>query len=402
MRRSHPRLIGASSILLFLSATALVSGQPRGGIVRGTIQNGTTGEAGGAEKVTLFRLSSGMEPIATVDAVSGTFILENVEVAGETPYLLQVTSGGVNYNQRVSFGRGYELEASFTVYDVTRDWKDIKITTARFLMRREHERLRVDKLFTIENETEPQETLYDPEGSFRFSIPSDVLELRSVAAAWNGGMPVPQPASPLPDGGGYFTRTAFKPGTTDFTVSYDVDYSAGGHDFQDMAFYPLAEAMILVAPADIELEAEGWENHGPDPDGRFVVLRRADVPPGTPLEVRLTGGSEHAAELPPPSSEGDAPQSAGTSITVLPDPLRAQEWIVVTLMAAALAYGLLAALIPGPPTRPVADPKTDPLRQALSRLENRRTSGKISTKRYRKEKKEIEARLAKAAGRGNH
>ena len=393
----------ALGFTVYWGAPSLLSAQPRGGILRGTIVNGTNGGPGSGEKVTLFKLSSGMEPIKTAENVSGTFVLENIEIAGEAPYLLQITYQGVNYNQPVSFGRGYEAEASFTVYDATDNWEDVKITTARYLLRREHERLRVDKLFVIENRTSPPKTLFDPEGTFRFFIPPNVVELRSVSATSSSGMPVPQPASPDPDGRGFFTRTAFKPGTTDVTVSYDAPYSdTEGYEFRDTAFFPLAEAMILVAPADIELEAEGWENRGPDPDGRFVVLYRSDVAAETPLEVNLSGGSEVAADLIPSSSMGGkgGGESSGARITVLPDSTSAQKWIIVTLMAAALMYGLLSALVSTPSSGDSEATKTDPnnylgpFREALARLEAQHATGKISAKRYKKEKRELQARLA--------
>ena len=384
---------------------SLLSAQPRGGVLRGSIVNGTTGGPGSGKKVTLFKLSSRMEPIKTAENVSGTFVLENIEIAGGVPYLLQVTFGGVNYNQRVSFGRGYEANASITVYDATDEWEDITITTARYLLRRENDRLRVDKLFVVENKTSPPRTLFDPEGTFRFTLPADVVELRSVSATSSSGMPVPQPASPAPDGLGFFTRTAFKPGSTDFTVSYDVEYSeTEGHEFRDTAFFPLAEAMILVAPADIEVDAEGWENKGTDPDGRFLVLYRENFAAGMPLEVNLSGGSERAPDLIPSSSAGDGgtgsgeTQSSGERITVLPDSTSAQKWLIVTLMAAALAYGLLAALMPTPSSGDVAATKTDPvnaLEHSITRLEEQHATGKISSKRYKKEKRELQALLAR-------
>ncbi len=406
MRRNYSCL----TVLLLLLPTALLSrdasAQPRGGIVRATIENGTTGEPGQAEKVTLFRLSSGMEPIHTEESVSGSFTLDEIEVAGETPYLLQITSGGVNYNQPINFGRGYEAEASFTVYDVTNDWQDVAVTTARYLVRREQDLLRIDKLFVIDNQTEPKKTLHDPDGTFRFVIPSDVAELRGVSASSSSGMPVPQPASPLPDGSGYVTRTAFKPGTTDFSISYDVDYTPERYRLQDRAFYPLSEVLVLVAPADIELDAEGWEDLGPEPEGRFNVLRRNDVPAGTPFEILLSGGSDHAEDLIPSSSNNGGSGEAGgqpsgqPQITVIQDPTSAQKWIVITLMAAALAYGLLTSLIATPETTRSTDGQNEALEKAaMERLEQRHASGQISTKHYRKEKREIQARLAKA-GRG--
>lgn len=403
MWRSHSRLTVLSLVVAATLGAREASTQPRGGVLRGTIENGTTGGPGQAESVTLYRLSAGMEPVHTAESVLGSFVLEGFEVEGQAPYLLQITSGGVNYNQPINFGRGYEAEASFTVYDVTQDWQDVTISTARYLVRREHDRLRIDKLFVIDNQTEPKQTLYDPDGTFRFVIPSDVAELRSVSASSESGMPVPQSASPLPDGSGYVTRTAFKPGRTDFSVSYDVNYASGGYQLEDQAFYPLAELLVLVAPADIELEAEGWENLGPEPDGRFNVLRRTDVPAGTPLAVSLSGGSEHAEELIPSSSDsgGEAQASGQPQITVLPDPTSSQKWIVVTLMAAALAYGLLASLVSAPQTEATtsAGGKNQALEEALARLAKRHASGKISTKHYRKEKREIQARLAKD-GRG--
>ncbi|MGH9459812.1 MAG: hypothetical protein ACRD1X_01230, partial [Vicinamibacteria bacterium] len=294
---------------------------------------------------------------------------------------------------------------SFTVFDVTSDWRDVTVSTARYLVRREQDRLRIDKLFVIDNRTEPKRTLYDPDGTFRFVIPPDVAELRSVSASSSSGMPVPQPASPLPDGSGYVTRTAFKPGTTDFSVSYDVEYKAEGYRLEDRAFYPLSEMLVLVAPADIELDAKGWEDLGPEPEGRFNVLRRTNVPAGTPLEILLSGGSENAGDLIPPSSTdaGNGDETQGQpQITVLPDPTSAQKWIVVTLMAAALAYGLLASLVAAPVATGSAGAKNDAQERAhlaMERLEKRHASGQISTKHYRKEKREIQSRLAKA-GRG--
>ena len=190
--------------------------------------------------------------------------------------------------------------------------------------------------------------------------------------------------------------------------------------------------LVLVAPADIELDAEGWEDLGPEPDGRFHVLRRDNVAAGTPLEFSLSGGSEHAEDLIPSSSNGGGAGETGgqpsgqLQITVLPDPTSSQRWIVVTLMAAALAYGLLASLISAPrttgaggisapqttgaggisvPQTPTgAGGKNDALEKAnlaMERLERRHASGKISTKRYRKEKGGLQTRLAKA-GRGKH
>jgi hypothetical protein len=386
-----PAFLPASLLLMALPVTAQDAG-----MVRGTIVNGTTGEPGQAETVTLYDLSAGMEAVAIVEDVGGTFTLEGFEVEGQTPYLLQVSSNDVSYSQTLNFSTGNETEATVTVYDQTREWKDIDIATARYLLRREHDRLKIDKLFVIENKTEPKKTLYDPEGSFRFYVPEDIMEMRSVSASYSSGMPVPQSASPLSDGSGYSTTTALKPGTTDLAVSYDVDYSPGSYQLQEPAFYPLSELMILVAPADIQVEAEDWENLGPDPEGRFVVYRRTNVVAGSPIVASLAGGSEHAAELVSSSSEEQG--SSSLQVTTLPDPTRPQMWIIVILMGAALAYGLLTALVPTKEAQPAPDSHGDEIRKSLADLDKRHAAGSVSSKRYRKRKRELQAQLDRAPG----
>jgi hypothetical protein len=382
-----------STVLLFVALP--VTAQPTG-IVTGTIVNGTTGESGHAEMVTLYDLSAGMEAVALVENVSGTFTLEGFEVQGQRPYLLQASSGDVSYSQTVSFGNGNELEATITVYDNTRDWKDMEITTARYLLRREHDRLQIDKLFVIENKTEPKKTLYDPEGSFRFAVPEAAREMRSVSASYSSGMPVPQSTSPLSDGSGFVAATALKPGTTDFAVSYDVDYAQGSYELRETALYPLSELMILVAPSDIRVDAEHWEDLGPDPQGRFTVYRRANVSAGSPILISLSGGSEHAAELVASSSQEGG--STAVQVTTLPDPTRPQKWIIVLLMGAALAYGLLTDLIPAKEAQPAEDSRDDGLRKSLADLEKRHAAGGLSTKSYRKKKGELQAQLNRASG----
>ena len=332
---------------------ATVWSQPRGGVIRATIENGTSRGPGTAETVTLFRLSQGMEPIATLAGVSGSFQLDGIELEGERPYLLQITSSGVNYNQPVSFGggRGYEAQASFTVYDVVDRWNDadFEITMSRFLIRRDRERLRFDKVFSVENRTNPPRTLYNDSGTFRFHMPEEgLVQVLGVQATAASGMPVPQQASAAPDGNGYVTKTAFKPGSTDIAISYEVDFSSGSYRIDSEAYFPLAELLMLVSPADMELDAADWENLGPEPEGRFTVLRQTSVAAGSPVRLGLSGGSEQAADFMGSSSEAEstAPAPPRGTLTRLPDDTLAHKGILVTLMGAALAFGLLWTLLP--------------------------------------------------------
>lgn len=346
-----------------LLAATLLSAQPRGGVLRVNLINGTQGGEGSAEKVTLLRLGAEMIPVKEMGAVSGRFEVTGFEVEGERPMLLQVTASGVNYNQPVNFFRGYEADVDVTVYDAFDEWDDtvLEITTSRFLYRREGDKLLVDKVFVVENRTTPPRTFHDPNGTFRFNLPKEgLLELHSVSASSALGVPVPQQASPLPGGDGYVTKTAFKPGETQIAVSYEVSYPDSRYEVVGTAFHRLAELLVFVAPPDVEITAEGWEDLGVEPEGRFAAIRMRDVAPGTPLQFSLSGGSATAPELVPRSSSnqtGSTPAQASPgaaaqgTITRPPDTTLASKWVLIVMMAAALAYGLLVTLYPSSTAR---------------------------------------------------
>jgi uncharacterized membrane protein len=85
-------------------------------------------------------------------------------------------------------------------------------------------------------------------------------------------------------------------------------------------------------------------------------------------------------------------------VTTLPDPMRPQKWIIVLLMGAALAYGLLTALMPATDARPATNSRADKLRKSLADLEERHAAGDLSAKSYRKKKGELQAQLNRASG----
>jgi hypothetical protein len=339
----------ASIAVLILCASTAALAQPRGGVLRVSLTNGTTGEPGRAEKATLFRLRNQMEPAKELGGVSGTFEINDIEVEGETPMLLQVVSSGVSYNEPVRFGRGYEAEAAITVYDVLPEWNDddLEVKSARFIYRRDGEKLLVDKMYIVDNHSSPKKTFFNPEGTFHFVIPtSGLLELRSVSARGESGMPVPQQASPDPNGRGYLTKTAFKPGETELSVAYEVDYSTAEYRIGETAFVPAKELIAFVAPADIDVDAKGWEALRPDPEGRFVAFGKTNVEVGDRIELGLSGGSERASIGEQSSSSGAQGAAPSGTVTRIPDATLSGKWALILLMAAALVYGLLVTLFP--------------------------------------------------------
>ena len=231
-----------------------------------------------------------------------------------------------------------------TVYEVTREPSVIEVESARFLFRAAGDRLWVEKLYVIENRTDPPRTFYAEEGTFRFQLPSSVSDTASVTASGIGGTPVAQSVFPLPDGSGYTTQTAFKPGLTDIVISYEVDYGSQRYVLREESHYRLPKLLILVEPSDIRLDADGWEDLSSEPGGRFSLLRRTHLPAGSPIELVLSGGDSPAVARTGAVLTMPAPGVTHGQVTRLPDRTRTEKSVLVLLMGVALAFGLIASL----------------------------------------------------------
>ena len=405
MKRARPNRSARPLAGALLAAAAALTPGPTpaasAGPVRVTLRNGTTGGAGRADLVTLYRLGAGMEPVASVENPVGEAVLDAPEetapgAAGgmRPPYLAQATYAGVNYNQPVRLNADGSAALTLTVYDGFDRWEEqeISLTTWRALYRRlpaggdRPDALRADHIFVIENRSDPPRTFVSGTETLRFRLPpeSALLGVPSVSATGATGMPVPQ--SPFPvaaagaDGNDYAVRTAFKPGETEIVLSYEVRYAEQRHEASLVAPRDSPEVMLLAQPPDILLalpadatgvSAAGWEILGPDEEAGLTVARKRGVAAGEPVRMVFSGGSRPPAagtgggtgggaggagpfSAPPasrpenpalPPVEAPASGSGGDpevgAVGLLPDPTRAGKWAIALLMAAALGFGLL-------------------------------------------------------------
>lgn len=163
-------------------------------------------------------------------------------------------------------------------------------------------------------------------------------------------MPVPQRASPLADGSGYVTKTDFKPGETTVALSYQVSYEDERWAVSEQSYYEIPELYVFVSPADVAIDAPGWNLLGPEPEGRYTTFGKRDVAPGDPIAFELSGGSA-TSQIQTSSGSGGSGAAGGGggssgTVTVIPDTSIYAKWVVVVIMAAALGYGLLSTLYP--------------------------------------------------------
>lgn len=339
LRPTRPARLFAGALLaaaapLALGPTPAASAGP----VRVTLRNGTTGAAGRADLVTLYRLGAGMEPVATVENPVGEAVLHAPEetapeetapgAAGgrRPPYLAQATYAGVNYNQPIRLDADGSAAVTLTVYDGFDGWEEerIGLTTWRALYRRlpaagdRPDALRADHIFVVENRSDPPRTFVSGTETLRFRLPPEtaLLGVPSVNATGATGMPVPQ--SPFPvaaaeaGGNDYAVRTAFKPGETEIVLSYEVRYPGERHEASLVAPRDSPEVMLLAQPPDILLAlppdaagVAGWEILGPDEEAGLTVARKRGVAAGEPVRMVFSGGSR------PPAAAGTAGGTGG-------------------------------------------------------------------------------------------
>ena len=351
-------LIAAALIALPLLADAAP--------VRVHLRNGTTGGPGSADLLTLYRLGQGMEPVASLENPGAEAVLEAPDggaAAGARPFLLQATYRGVNYNQPLQLDADGGGEATLTVYDPFGEWRapDIGLSTWRALYRRlpgAGESLRVDHIFIVENRSDPPRTFSGEAETLRFRLPPEalLLEVPTVSATGETGMPVPQSSFPVGADGDYAIRTAFKPGETEIVLSYEVRYDGERHEAALIAPRASPEVLLLASPPDIRLEippgaAPGWEILGPDRNAGLTAARKFEVAAGEAVGMVFSGGSipAPAAGSRPLPALVNEPEGGGTAaggatvgtVGLLPDPTRASKWALALLMAAALGFGLL-------------------------------------------------------------
>jgi len=194
---------GAAALGFAAALLAAAAAPGFAGPIRVSIVNGTTGEPGTADLLTLYRLGQGMEPIESVENPGAVTTLDAPDGAGPRPFLVQAAYRGVNYNQPVQLGPDGTAEVGLMVYDPFDEWDpaEISLATWRVLYRRLPDSgppgLRVDHILIVENQSDPPRTFLAENETLRFRLPpEDKLDvLHGVTATGATGMPAKR-ASP--------------------------------------------------------------------------------------------------------------------------------------------------------------------------------------------------------------
>jgi hypothetical protein len=398
------------SVFVALSALLLFAASARAGQLHGTVKNGTTGKAAAGVEVVLIQLQGGMQPVANskTDA-QGQFSFDNPSL-GAQPMLVRAVYKGINFHQPVPPGRS-DVEVS--IFEPSKDPKTISVASRIVFFQPNGANLTVGEEYSIQNNSQPPQAYFRPDGNFEFVLP-DNAKLQQVAASGPTGMPVVQ--SPIDKSKGkYAIAYALRPGQNTVRYSYEMPYPGNAATVKLAAIYPSARLLVVASPT-MQVSGDGLESGGQQQG--MNIYGRENVAANTVIAVSVSGTA------PPLQSEGsesgggqgarDEPSAAPTAnVQSIPGRLDVLKWPLIAGFVGIFALGamLLArrpvvAVAGGAPVanNAAAAPKSnalsqvdaavgtnlDALKDQMFRLELRRQAGTISEEEYAQERARAE------------
>ena len=397
-------LVWAAFLLLAVSA--------RGGVLHGTVKNGTTGTPAAGVEVILIQLQGGMQPVANskTDA-QGQFSFDNPSL-GAQPMLVRAVYKGINFHQPVPPGRS---DVDVSIFEPSKDPKTISVASRIVFFQPNGENLTVAEEYSIQNTSQPPQAYFRADGNFEFVIPENA-KLQQIAASGPAGMPVVQ--SPIDKKKGkYGIAYAFRPGQNTVRYSYEVPYPGDTTTVKVATIYPSARLLVVASPT-MQINGEGLQSGGQEQG--MSVYGRENVPANNVMAVNVSGtapplpagGSDSGSEAQgAQDAQGGAPAA---NIQSIPGRLDVLKWPLIVGFVGILALGamLLArkpvvAVAGGAPVASVVAPSAqqsaalssvdaavgtslDALKDQMFRLELRRQAGTISEEEYARERARAE------------
>ena len=227
------------------------------GTVHGTVKNGTTNKPAAGIQVILIQLQGGMQPVATTQSnAQGQFTFDNPAL-GAQPMLVRAVYHGVNFHQPVPPGKS---DVELSVFELTKDAKAIAVTTRVVFFQPNGANLIVGEEYSLQNDTQPPQAYFRPDGNFEFTLP-DKAQLQQVAASGPAGMPVVQ--APIDKSNGRFAIAyAFRPGENTVRYSYELPYPNNTVTLKIPASSYAARRLLVVAPPTVQISGEGLQSGG--------------------------------------------------------------------------------------------------------------------------------------------
>jgi hypothetical protein len=281
--------------------------------------------------------------------------------------------------------------------------------------------LTVAEEYSVQNNSQPPQAYFRPDGNFEFVIPENA-QLQQVAASGPTGMPVVQ--APIDKKKGkYAIAYALRPGQNTVRYSYQVPYPGNTTTVKVATIYPSTRLLVVGSPT-LQIAGDGLQSGGQEQG--MAVYGRNDVPANNVIAVNISGTAPPMQNASGDSGGGaqegqggqDAPAAApAANIQSVPGRLDVLKWPLIAGFVGIFALG--AMLLVRKPVMAVAGDAPAPSRKAKSasksktlsqvdaavdtnlealkdqmfRLELRHQAGTISEEEYAQERARAETTL---------
>jgi hypothetical protein len=334
---TNTRLISVWAVTLFALLAVIVVGPEAAAAfeITGRVINGTTGEPVGPIKVSVVDPRHGM---ATEDEIEtdaqGNFVAENLDDRISV-FLLQVNYLGVTYTEFVRPEQP-NVSVEVNVYETTTSWDGVDVSLPHFMGRRSHDTLSVDRLYLINNKSDPPRTVVGEGAGFRVMIPEERLQLTQLFVT-SMGIPISVLPHPTDDTDIVTIDYAFQPGETRVGIAYEVDYATERYDYEESIQYDLAEVIVMTEDPSMEVSSEVLELPEPGESHGFRSYTFASLQRSSKLGITFRKGDPHLHGRVPVSQ-----QQAGHQIVTLQSGW--EQFTVIIIIGFALLLVLVAAL----------------------------------------------------------
>lgn len=392
---TNQRLISVCSFLLFTMATiAVMAVSPDTASaldIKGRVVNGTTGEPAGVVNVTVVDPRHGMatEGEITTDA-QGNFIAKNLK-EDISVFLFQVNYEGVMYTEVVNPEELSDM-IEVKIYESTTSWEGVLVALPHFMARRSHDTLSIDRLYMINNLSDPPRTVMGKGAGFRVMIPDDNIEITQMFVTDLG---IPITVEPRPSGEPNISTIdyAFKPGETRVGISYSMNYATERYDYEETLEYGLTQLIVMTEDPSMEVSSkdlefpEAGETHG------FRSFRFGEFAKSSTLPLTFRKGEAHLHGRSPVSQ-----QQSGHQIVNLEAGWEQFTFIII------IGFTLLLVLVAALGTKSSLDPDSqvivmttqrNSLVGQIAKLDDLYETGTLTDQLYKSTRLELVEKLAR-------
>ena len=376
---------------LLLSACLVPVPLLAGTRIEGEVVNGTTNRPAAGQTVVLLMPRGGMAQVAATKADSrGHFVLTGADLNPNDFYLLQASRQGVDYHAPVQFDPNGIARVDFQVYDSTNSPPQLRIKSARVIVKVEGQSARVQELFAVENTLDPPRSYGNPEGTFHFRL-SPAASTPTAAVAGKLNMPLRQTPEPGGAPGEFFLKYPLQPGMTVVMVAYEADYASERLELADSVPYPIAQVELDTSPPTLMVASSLFQPAGDDPDTGGRRLQATSLASGATLSAEISGEAEETVQVVPNSMTRLAFPLMGCFLLVL-------LWAMGVRVARE--WQRSDSEKPTSAAQKRLRMKLENLLNSLADLDELFASGKIPEKNYWRERLDLKAKLVAVLKKG--